>query len=257
MIALRLNRRTSARLANHVEKHGWPKNVFAGLMAVASLFAFLMLASPAEAGGSTRSTPDVAGTCSSSFTAGSGGIVPASGGGSTNFIRADGVWAAPAGGGSPSGSGTELQYRSGPSSFGAVTGSSVSGGQLTLNDTLFALGGVGGTTPLNVRTNNVDSAGRLAGFGVTGTEYVGIYGLSVSGFGSVKGLMISSATLTIDNIMRMANTVTSLPTCDATSFGTMVFYNKSAANKISFCMCEESAAATYGWFAATSNGNCT
>ena len=38
------------------------------------------------------------------------------------------------GGGSPAGSGSELQYRGGASTFSAVTGSSVSGGQITLAD---------------------------------------------------------------------------------------------------------------------------
>jgi hypothetical protein len=35
------------------------------------------------------------------FTSGAKGLAPASGGGTTNFLRADGTWAAPAGGGSP------------------------------------------------------------------------------------------------------------------------------------------------------------
>lgn len=35
----------------------------------------------------------------STFTSGASGIVPASGGGTTNFLRADGSWSAPGGGG--------------------------------------------------------------------------------------------------------------------------------------------------------------
>jgi hypothetical protein len=40
------------------------------------------------------------------------GLAPASGGGSTNFLRADGTWAAPAGGGggTPGGSDTQIQF---------------------------------------------------------------------------------------------------------------------------------------------------
>ena len=38
------------------------------------------------------------------FTSGAKGLVPASGGGTTNFLRADGTFAAPGGGGSPGGS---------------------------------------------------------------------------------------------------------------------------------------------------------
>lgn len=41
------------------------------------------------------------------------GLAPASGGGTTNFLRADGTWAAPGGGsGSPGGSNTQIQYNS-------------------------------------------------------------------------------------------------------------------------------------------------
>ena len=42
------------------------------------------------------------------FTAGAKGLVPASGGGTTNFMRADGTWAAPGGGTSLSGTGTVI-----------------------------------------------------------------------------------------------------------------------------------------------------
>lgn len=38
----------------------------------------------------------------SAFSSGASGIVPASGGGTTNFLRADGTWSAPAGGGGAS-----------------------------------------------------------------------------------------------------------------------------------------------------------
>jgi hypothetical protein len=49
------------------------------------------------------------------------GLVPVSVGGTTNFLRADGVWAAPAGGGgggSPAGSNTQIQYNN-SGAFGA------------------------------------------------------------------------------------------------------------------------------------------
>lgn len=45
------------------------------------------------------------------FTSALKGLVPASGGGTANFLRADGTWAAPAGGsGSPGGSTTQIQF---------------------------------------------------------------------------------------------------------------------------------------------------
>jgi hypothetical protein len=55
----------------------------------------------------------------------------------TTDASGNGAWAAPTGGGTPGGSGSEIQFRAGASTFGAVTGSSVSGGQITLGDTLF------------------------------------------------------------------------------------------------------------------------
>jgi len=64
------------------------------------------------------------------FTSALKGLVPASGGGTTNFLRADGTFAAPPGG-SPAGSGSELQIRN-AGAFGAVPNSSVSGGAVTL-----------------------------------------------------------------------------------------------------------------------------
>lgn len=60
------------------------------------------------------------------FTSSTAGLVPASGGGTSNFLRADGTFAAPpGGGGSPGGTGTEIQYRSDATTFGAIVGSSV------------------------------------------------------------------------------------------------------------------------------------
>jgi hypothetical protein len=56
----------------------------------------------------------------------------------TKFLRDDGSWAAAGGGGSPGGSGSELQFRGGASTFSAVTGSSVSGANVTLGGTLTA-----------------------------------------------------------------------------------------------------------------------
>ena len=70
------------------------------------------------------------------FTSTTKGVVPASGGGTANFLRADGTWAAPAGGGG--GSGDVV----GPASatdqalvrFDGTTGKLVSAGNVTLSD---------------------------------------------------------------------------------------------------------------------------
>ena len=54
------------------------------------------------------------------FTSALKGLAPASGGGTTNFLRADGTWAAPPAG-SPGGSDTQVQYNN-ASSFGGMAG---------------------------------------------------------------------------------------------------------------------------------------
>ena len=58
------------------------------------------------------------------------GLLPKLGGGSTNFLRADGTWAAP-GGGSPGGSDTELQ-RNNAGAFGGATGVTWASNQLLI-----------------------------------------------------------------------------------------------------------------------------
>lgn len=56
------------------------------------------------------------------FSSTSAGVVPASGGGTTNFLRADGTWAAPpgGGGGSPGGNTGEVQYNNAGAFAGAA-----------------------------------------------------------------------------------------------------------------------------------------
>jgi len=57
------------------------------------------------------------------FTSTLQGLAPASGGGTTNFLRADGTWAAPAGGGGLSGSGTanEIAYFTASTTLASLT----------------------------------------------------------------------------------------------------------------------------------------
>lgn len=61
------------------------------------------------------------------------GLAPASGGGTTNFLRADGTWAAPAGGGggSPGGTTGEIQYNN-AGTFAGAADVEIEGGQLRL-----------------------------------------------------------------------------------------------------------------------------
>lgn len=65
------------------------------------------------------------------FTSGAKGLVPASGGGTTNFLRADGTFAAPGGGGSPGGSSGEVQYNNG-GAFAGAADVEIEGGQMRL-----------------------------------------------------------------------------------------------------------------------------
>jgi hypothetical protein len=68
---------------------------------------------------------------------GTKGLVPApSTGDATKFLKGDGTWATVSAGGSPGGSGSEIQYRSDATTFGAVTNSSVSGANVTLAGTV-------------------------------------------------------------------------------------------------------------------------
>jgi hypothetical protein len=66
-------------------------------------------------------------------TSGNAGLAPASGGGTDNFLRADGTWAAPAGGGGgvPGGALGEVQFNSG-GAFAGAADVQIEGGQLRL-----------------------------------------------------------------------------------------------------------------------------
>ena len=94
------------------------------------------------------------------FTSALKGLAPASGGGTTNFLRADGTWAAPPGGG---GSGTVTSVAMTVPSFLTVTGSPITtSGTLavTLSGTALpvANGGTGATTLTGVVIGNGTSA---------------------------------------------------------------------------------------------------
>jgi hypothetical protein len=65
------------------------------------------------------------------FGSGTKGLAPASGGGTINFLRADGAWAAPAAGGSPDGATGEVQYNYG-GAFAGAADVEIEGGQLRL-----------------------------------------------------------------------------------------------------------------------------
>ena len=90
-----------------------------------------------NASGASADPADLTGTqvtgLLDTFTSGAKGLAPASGGGTTNFLRADGTWAAPAGGGggSPGGASGEIQFNN-AGSFAGAADVEIEGGQLRL-----------------------------------------------------------------------------------------------------------------------------
>lgn len=81
------------------------------------------------------------------FSSSLSGAVPASGGGTTNFLRADGTWAAPAGG---SGTVTSIDASGGSTGLSFSGGPITTSGTLTLGGTLaIANGGTGQTSKTN------------------------------------------------------------------------------------------------------------
>jgi hypothetical protein len=86
----------------------------------------------------TGSPEDLTGTQATAlldvFSGGAKGLAPASGGGTANFLRADGTWAAPAGGGgggSPGGASGEIQFNN-AGAFAGAADVEIEGGQLRL-----------------------------------------------------------------------------------------------------------------------------
>lgn len=87
------------------------------------------------------------------FTSGAKGLVPASGGGTTNFLRADGTFAAPPGGGSPGGSSGEVQYNN-AGAFAGAADVEIEGGQLRLPEI---------STPTAPASGGIKAYGKRAG----------------------------------------------------------------------------------------------
>ncbi|MES2539145.1 MAG: DUF2793 domain-containing protein [Pseudomonadota bacterium] len=90
-----------------------------------------------NATGSAADPADLTGTqvtgILDTFSSGAKGLAPATGGGTANFLRADGTWAAPAGGGggSPGGANGEIQFNN-AGSFAGAADVEIEGGQLRL-----------------------------------------------------------------------------------------------------------------------------
>jgi hypothetical protein len=139
------------------------------------------------------------------------GLAPASGGGTANFLRADGTWAAPpgGGGGSPGGASGEIQFNS-AGSFAGAADVEVEGGQLRLpaisTPTAPAAGGVklfgrdvaGRILPAIIGPSGLDTS--LQPF--FGRNKMGLFVPSGNGGADTQmGLVISAAgTATTENV---------------------------------------------------------
>ena len=95
----------------------------------------------------------------SNFTSSAAGLVPASGGGTTNFLRADGSWAAPSGGGG------------GGSGSGTVTSVTFTGDGIFLSNTPSAAVTSSGTVAASVKSQSANQflAGPTTGSAATPT----------------------------------------------------------------------------------------
>lgn len=101
--------------------------------------------------GSPVTTSGTITVTANTFTTGAPGVVPASGGGTTNFLRADGTWAAPTGG---SGTVTSVSSSGGTTGLTLTTTNPTTTPSLTLAGTLaLTNGGTGATSASGARTS--------------------------------------------------------------------------------------------------------
>jgi hypothetical protein len=122
------------------------------------------------------------------FTSSLKGLAPASDGGTTNFLRADGGWATPPGG-AAGGAEHELQENNGAAGFRGTKVFSSIDGDLTLGDSGLAGGGIGN----NARVISIEGVDDHVGLQISykGNAFVHIVGddllkgtLSIGGVGS-------------------------------------------------------------------------
>jgi hypothetical protein len=110
-----------------------------------------------------------------SFTSTLSGAVPASGGGTVNFMRADGTWAAPPAGGTPGGAFNSIEYNN-AGAFGGL--GPLTNGQLIIGST--------GLAPV--------AATLTAGANITITNSAG--GISIAAVGGSANMVIGTSTIT-------------------------------------------------------------
>lgn len=190
--------------------------------------------SPVTSSGTITVTPNL-------FSSGSAGVVPSSGGGTTNYLRADGTWTSPGGGvtswNTRTGavtltSGdvtTALGFTPGTGSVTSVSASgsngvSVSGSPITTSGTLTI--GLGAITPSSVAASGTVTGSNLSGTN-TGDQTITLTGdVTGSGTGSFSTTLASTSvtagsysypTLTVDAKGRLTAASSNTP---VTSFNT-------------------------------------
>lgn len=153
------------------------------------------------------------------FTSSVGGICPPSGGGTTNFLRADGNWAAPGGGGTGTvtsvGAGNGLDFTTITTTGNVTLGtpgtltSATSNGVTSTSHTHAITTGISNTNIVRIDAADVAS-GRFPQFttngldGLTSTEFRTAIGAgtvtSVGGTGTVNGLALSGTVTSSGNL---------------------------------------------------------
>jgi hypothetical protein len=122
----------------------------------------------------------------SAFTATTAGIAPASGGGTANYLRADGTWAAPPGGsgGTPGGSSGQVQYNNG-GAFGGLTNAALTADIATFTASLSgAAPASGGGTANFLRADGTWAAPAGAGTVTSVTCGAGLSGGTITSSGT-------------------------------------------------------------------------
>jgi len=127
------------------------------------------------------------------FTSGLKGLTPLSGGGTTNYLRADGTWATPPGtGGSPPGSDTEIIFNNG-GAFGASS-------DFTWTDEHLEIFGAG----FQIRIHDDTSAGDSADFGYLHMQddffFIGGNDDTASNFPGALSINVVTAQVSIGNV---------------------------------------------------------
>jgi hypothetical protein len=144
------------------------------------------------------------------FTSSVAGSTPASGGGTTNFLRADGTWAVPPGGSAtPSGSNTQIQYNN-SGSFGATAQFTYASGALSVGTSIpgaFNLGKyTGGSATINIGENGVITGGGATTISGTQIQFYANNGTQSFEIDSTGAWNINGAPGTLGQVITSAGT---------------------------------------------------